>query len=200
MTVWPKAVLAQELTSLAYTCEQGSLSSVQAEEHELISIYCLHGFSSMIRINFFLSYDHLNPHLELHSRLVYIHIVTQILSAQSPTPCAAISALGDSSRLCSVCGVWSTSPSARKKIKKLEKACIFLINDSFSQQIRQRLVYLYSLSSQNYMSLGFCVSLLNTQHFMNETCISAQATIPFIVFRRKQTYFWKQFLTPQALL
>lgn len=67
-------------------------------------------------------------------------------------------------------------------MKKLEKACIFLINDSFSLQIPQRLDYLYSLSSQNCMSPGFCVSLPNALRFMNETSISAQATIPFMVF------------------
>lgn len=90
--------------------------------------------------------------------------------------------------------------SARKKMQKLGKARILLINDPFSLQIPQRLVYLYSLSSQNDTSLGCCVSLPNALHFVNETCISAQATIPLMVFRRNKASFWKHFLALQAFL
>lgn len=76
---------------------------------ELICIYWLHGFSWMIKINFFLSYYNHNPHLEIHFQLVCTLAVTGILSAQSPAHYAVISALGESSRHCSVSGVWSTS-------------------------------------------------------------------------------------------
>lgn len=56
----------------------------------------------------------------------------------------------------------------------------------------------YSLSSQKDTSPGWCVSLPNALHFMNETRISAQATIPLMVFRRNKASFWKQCLTLQA--
>lgn len=90
--------------------------------------------------------------------------------------------------------------SAREKMEKLGKARILLINDPFPLKIPQRLVYLYSLSSQNDTSPGCCVSLPNALHFMNETPICAQATIPLMAFRRNKASFWKQFLTPQAFL
>lgn len=64
--------------------------------------------------------------------------------------------------------------SARKQMKKLEKAGIFLTNVSFSLQTPQRPVYLYSLSSQNYVS---CISLPNAE-WVNETSIPLQATTP----------------------
>lgn len=101
--------------------------------------------------------------------------------------------------LCSWC-LQDLSQSARNKMQKLGRARILLINYPFSLQIPQRLVYLDSLSSQNDTSPGCCVSLPNALHFMNETRISAQGTIPLMVFRRNKASFWKQFLTLQAFL
>lgn len=164
------------------------------EECELIS--CPHAFISMIKINFFLSYDQQYTVRITSSAGVYLcserdhpSPVSHCLSSQR-----LLQAL-----LCSWC-LEDLEQSARKKMQKLGKAHILLINDPFSLQIPQRLFYLHSLSSQNDTSPGCCVSLPNALHFMNETCICAQAIISLMAFRRSKTSYRKQFLTLQAFL
>lgn len=111
-------VLAWVLPSPAYTYEQGSLQESWLRH---VNSLASTGFISMTKIKFFLSYDQLNPHLQLHSQLACICIVTHILSVRHPTLCAAISALGDSSRhsVHAVCRTWYRV--TKRKWKSLRK-------------------------------------------------------------------------------
>jgi len=74
------------MTSVAYTNEWGSLSGALDEGCE-IGIYCLHGFSSLIKINTFLSYDHLSALRITFSAAEYLRSYTEPLGALSRPLC-----------------------------------------------------------------------------------------------------------------
>lgn len=173
----PQPVLAWVLPSPAYTYEQGSLKESWLRN---VNSLASTGFISMTKINFFLSYDQLNPHLQLYSQLPCICVVTQILSVLSPTLCAAISALGDFSRH-SVHGVCRTWYRVTKRKRKSLRKCPKKRFPFTASSTKACLPLQFAITE---LSVWHLCSFANALHFMNEVSISAQATIPFMYFRR----------------